>query len=136
MDDDQLRRLKKLLDEQGKFHKIWNEHSAIQKLTQEHKVLTNIIDAQKPYLDVLKAASLVDSTITKQLDRFKIPGLSEAERIANGLKMYHSSFTARFAEEIPNFQKTILSVKAPWLDVLRATESIRGFAELQAIGHA
>jgi hypothetical protein len=70
-------------------------------------------------------------------DRFLLLGHSEATRILDVMRgNYFGSVLDRYSNQLPRAQEAMLEMHAPWLDSLRAVESVRGFAELQAIGGA
>lgn len=68
-------------------------------------------------------ANSIGATIAKYSERFTLPKSILAEQIG------HEALP-------PSIQKAMISMKSPWLDTLHASRSIRGFSELQAIGHA
>jgi len=70
-------------------------------------------------------------------DRFLLLGHSEAARTLEIMRgNYFGSVLDHYSNQLPRAQEAMLDMQAPWLDSLRAVESIRGFAELQAIGGA
>jgi hypothetical protein len=70
-------------------------------------------------------------------ERFLLLGHAEAERMSDLMRgNYFGSVLDRYSNQLPRAQEAMLGMQAPWLDSLHALESVRGFAELQAIGGA
>jgi hypothetical protein len=87
-------------------------------------------------------ANTVGHSFTDQLHatmegRFLLPGLTETEQMLDAMRgSYFGSVQDRYGNQLPGAQAAMLAMQAPWLDSLRSLHSVRGFAELQAIGGA
>lgn len=94
------------------------------------------------YLTATSQVNALAHSYTDQLratveGRFMLPGFSETERMLDVMRgSYFGSMQDRYGNQLPGAQEAMLAMQAPWLDSLRAVHSIRGFAELQAIGGA
>lgn len=67
--------------------------------------------------------------------RFLLPGFAETEKMLDVMRdNFFGSLRDRYGNQLPGAQEAMLAMQAPWLDSLRTVQSIRGFAELQAIG--
>jgi hypothetical protein len=94
------------------------------------------------YVTATSQANILAQSYTDQLratveGRFLLPGFSETERMLDVMRgSYFGSMQNRYGNQLPGAQEAMLAMQAPWLDSLRAVHSVRGFAELQAIGGA
>lgn len=83
------------------------------------------------------AQSYTDQMRATVEGRFLLPGISETERMLDVMRgSFFGSMQDRYGNQLPGAQEAMLAMQAPWLDSLRALHSVRGFAELQAIGGA
>lgn len=85
----------------------------------------------------VSAQSYAEEMRTKLENRFLLPGFSETERMLEAMRgSYFGSIQDRYGHLLPDANKAMLAMQAPWLDSLNSIHSVRGFAELQAIGAA
>lgn len=69
--------------------------------------------------------------------RFYLPGFEQTEKMLDAMRgNFFGSVLERYGNQLPGAQQAMLAMQAPWLDTLHAERSLRGFAELQAIGHS
>lgn len=70
-------------------------------------------------------------------DRFRLPKFSQTEKMLEAMRgHFFGSIQERYGNQLPGYQQTMMAMQAPWLDSLHAERSLRGFAELQAIGRS
>jgi len=92
------------------------------------------------YLTSASRAQMSVLSNTEQLratteGRFLLPGIAETEQMLDVMRgTFFGSLQDRYGNKLPGAQAAMLAMQAPWLDSLRAFQSVQGFAELQAIG--
>lgn len=91
-----------------------------------------LASASRAHMSVLSNTEQLRATTE---DRFLLPGIAETERMLDVMRgAFFGSLQDRYGNELPGVQAAMLAMQAPWLDSLHTVRSVRGFAELQAIG--
>ena len=117
--------------------------STLTGATAEHiKLLAGPLDDLRNFGAIAESASMRADILTLQgayagyADRFRLPGLNEMNSLANAIATQGMGSRLAGAAVTSNaFTTAMQSMHAPWLLHDNAMQSVRAFAEIQAIGH-
>jgi hypothetical protein len=154
---DEQNQIEKIVEEENRLQKLLGGDNALSQISEEAKrhftgadtIARHIKHLDRDRLGFLSASIIGDAikAVEKQNNWHKniVGKLAEinsigavfakhSERVALTKPIWAAQigYTDRFS----SIQRAMASMKSPWLDTLHASRSIRGFAELQAIGYA
>jgi uncharacterized protein YukE len=155
---DEQNQIKKILEEENRLQGLLDDHNVFTKIADEQKrqltatdtIAKHIKEIEKQELGFLSA-----STIGSAIQAFQEEQKTWHKRIGSEVIAANSigatiakyresldfsksvlSLQTVHQESLASIQRAMTSMKSPWLDALQTSRSIRGFAELQAIGYA
>lgn len=135
--------IKKLLEAQNRLRRQLEPHFALKKVLGDISG-TDTLSRLLKHTDIYNQASQFNSEFHKIQDtlmeaekRFRLPEIAEAKKLfleldANSAVKAITQHQKHFLE----FQRTMESMRTPWLDIEDQLRSVGGFVELQKIGYA